>query len=60
MNKKILLIILAVAVILFGFVIFQDKQAETEVVTDEDIKLGILSTFTISADMVAEVGGDKI
>lgn len=60
MNKKILLIILAVAVILFGFVIFQDKQAETEVVTDEDSKLVILSTFTIIADMVAEVGGDKI
>ncbi len=62
MKKNLALTILTMAafVAIFAFV-FQnipDKQINIE--TEADKKIVALSTFTIIADMVAEVGGDKV
>ena len=61
MKKKILIIVVVI-IALLAFIGFQNRQSQEatviNVVTDD--KLVVLSTFTIIADMVAEVGGDKI
>jgi manganese transport system substrate-binding protein len=60
MNKSIRIIALALAAIVFlilGLSSYFDQPADTETT---DKKPVVLSTFTIIADMVAEVGGDKI
>lgn len=58
--KKILLGISLLVLIVVGF--FISQKTEENVVTEENgaDKIMALSSFTIIADMVAEVGGDKV
>ena len=61
MNKNIYLI--SAALILLGFFVFVGFNQTTLVPKDnsnDERKIVALSTFTIIADMVSEVGGDKI
>lgn len=53
-----MLIALAVIIAISGYIIFTNYEAPEAAPTDD--KITALSTFTIIADMVAEVGGDKI
>ena len=61
MSKKTLLLsgALLIALIAAGFYYFQTRT-ESTAATQENDKVVALSTFTIIADMVAEVGGDKV
>ncbi len=62
MKKSILITLLAlviVALATIGITNRTPQQAAVITATDDE-KLVVLSTFTIIADMVAEVGGDKI
>lgn len=58
--KKILLGISLLVLIVVGF--FISQKTEEKIVTEENgaDKIMALSSFTIIADMVAEVGGDKV
>jgi manganese transport system substrate-binding protein len=59
MKKNIAIAILVIGVIcLSWFLIFNKSNNSTEDKTDE--KIVTLSTFTIIADMVSEVGGDRV
>jgi manganese transport system substrate-binding protein len=58
MKKNLLIITLALAAAFIAYSAFNSELTATEEPTED--KLTALSTFTIIADMVAEVGGDKI
>lgn len=56
--NKILVGVLVVAAVTAGFFVAQKNQPSVENPTSD--KLVALSSFTIIADMVAEIGGDKV
>lgn len=58
MKKYLLIILLALVVSFLAYGALSNNQATSEEVTND--KLTALSTFTIIADMVAEVGGNKV
>lgn len=58
MKKYLLIILLALVVSFLAYGALSNNQAASEEVTND--KLTALSTFTIIADMVAEVGGNKV
>ena len=62
MNNKLTFIIIAAIILLLGFIGIQNRQNQTDevITTVSDDEIVVLSTFTIIADMVGEVGGDKI
>lgn len=61
MKKYLPLIIVTIIITIFVYIGFQNQQPQEDVVTTAtNEKIIALSTFTIIADMVSEVGGDKI
>lgn len=58
MNTKIILIGAVAAVLVFIGLDYQNSNTDTE--QNQNTKPVALSTFTIIADMVSEVGGDRI
>ena len=58
MNTKIILIVAVAAVLVFLGLNYLNSDSNTE--QNESTKPVALSTFTIIADMVSEVGGDRI
>lgn len=59
MNKKALLLVSVLIVALVGTGYYYYKNGQSTETTKNE-KIVALSTFTIIADMVAEVGGDKV
>ncbi|MEY2665607.1 MAG: hypothetical protein RLZZ480_712 [Candidatus Parcubacteria bacterium] len=61
MKSYIPLTLAALAIVALAYIGFENRQPqEAAVITATDEKIVALSTFTIIADMVAEVGGDKV
>ena len=60
MKKYLPIIIVALILALLGYVGFESRQKNDVTTIDPNQKIVALSTFTIIADMVSEVGGDKI
>ena len=58
MNKNLLIAVFVLIIAISGYVAFTNYQSPED--TEASDKITALSTFTIIADMVAEVGGDKI
>ena len=58
MNKNLMLAAFALIIAVSGYIVFTNYESPEAAPTDD--KITALSTFTIIADMVAEVGGDKI
>lgn len=58
--KNILLGALLVGIVAIAAVVIRDSNVPNTAAVGESDKLVVLSTFTIIADMVGEVGGDKI
>ncbi len=59
MNKPLVVGIL-VAVIIGGIFLFSNNSQKKTVVDNNEDKIVALSSFTIIADMVGEIGGDKV
>ena len=60
MKKHLPLIIIALIVCGLAYIGFESRQSKDTTTTTANDKIVALSTFTIIADMVGEVGGDKI
>jgi manganese transport system substrate-binding protein len=62
MKKYLPLIIAGFVIVTLGYIGFENRQPQEAAVIQavDSEKIVALSTFTIIADMVAEVGGDKV
>jgi manganese transport system substrate-binding protein len=62
MKKYLPFTIVALIVVTLGYIGFENRQPQEAAVLNatQDEKIVALSTFTIIADMVGEVGGDKV